>query len=163
MIAILVPGQTREEPCIHVDAYFADRTDHLMRHLATALLFTLSFAAVPSVVNAQIAHDLAVYSEDGDKFTLYVNGEQINAEPGANVKVENTNNDYVLVKIVFADTSITAIERKNLQIAEPGVNAKGPVSVVYKVKLNKKGEHVLSFVSRSAKKIQEGPTIIINN
>ena len=125
--------------------------------LSTPFVLTCSFSA-----SAQIAHDLAVYSEDGDKFTLFVNGEQINAEPAANAKVENTNNDYALVRIVFADTNIPQIEKKNLQIAEPGVNAKGPVSVVYKVKVNKKGEHVLSFVSRSAKKIQDNPTIIIN-
>jgi hypothetical protein len=134
-----------------------------MRSLA-ALVPALALACLPSITtNAQIAHDLAVYSEDGDKFTLFVNGEQINAEPSANAKVENTNNDFALVRIVFVDTNIPEIEKKNLQIAEPGVNAKGPVSVVYKVKVNKKGEHVLSFVSRSAKKIQDNPTIIINN
>ena len=134
-----------------------------MRSLAKALLLELPLASLPSLINAQIAHDLAVYSEDGDKFTLFVNGEQVNAEPSANAKIENTNNDFALVRIVFADTNIPTIEKKNLQIAEPGVNAKGPVSVVFKVKVNKKGEHVLSFVSRSAKKIQDTPVIIINN
>lgn len=129
----------------------------------TASLLVVLATLPPLALHAQIAHDLAVYSEDGDKFTLFVNGEQINAEPVANAKVENTNNDFALVKIVFEDAAIPTIEKKNLQIAEPGVNAKGPVSVVYKVKVNKKGEHVLSFVSRSAKKIQDNPVIIINN
>ncbi len=135
-----------------------------MRSTIDALSLLIALAILPATAaNAQIAHDLAVYSEDGDKFTLFVNGEQINAGPAANAKVENTNNDYALVKVVFENTAIPTIEKKNLQIAEPGVNAKGPVSVVYKVKVNKKGEHVLSFVSRSAKKIQDNPVIIINN
>lgn len=128
--------------------------------LRTALIAVVLSAS--SVASAQIAHDLTVYSEDKQPFTLIVNGGTINATPQASVKVENTDNDFVRVEIRFEDASIPAIERKNLQIAEPGTGPKGPVSVVYAVK-EKKGEHVLRFVSRSAKKIQSAPVIIINN
>ncbi|MBK7298867.1 MAG: hypothetical protein IPI91_20560 [Flavobacteriales bacterium] len=69
----------------------------------------LLFAAATSItcfIQAQIAHDLTIYSEDGLKFTLTVNGETVNAEPSTNVKLENTNYDFARVVIAFEDENI---------------------------------------------------------
>ena len=125
----------------------------------------LLFAAATLItcyIQAQIAHDLTIYSEDGLKFTLTVNGETVNAEPSTNVKLENTNYDFARVVITFEDENIPQIERKALQLATPGTGPKGPVAVVFAIK-EKKGEQILRFVGRSAKKIQDNPTININN
>lgn len=112
--------------------------------------------------SAQIAHDLTVYSEDGLPFTLLVNGQPINAEPATSVTASNINFDHATVIARFADTTIPTIERKNLQIAQPGTGPKGPVAAVYAIK-EKKGEMVMRFVSRSDKKIPNAPVIIINH
>lgn len=113
-------------------------------------------------VTAQIAHDLTVFSEDGKPFTLLVNGQAVNNEAATSVTAPNINFDYAKVVVRFADGTTPEIERKNLQIAMPGTGPKGPVAVVYAIK-EKKGEQVLRFVSRSEKKIQNAPVIIINN
>lgn len=130
----------------------------------TLLLRTLVLVTVLTTLSAsaQIAHDLTVYSEDGLPFTLLVNGQAINAEPATSVTASNINFDYATVIARFADPSIPTIERKNLQIAQPGTGPKGPVAAVYAIK-EKKGEVVMRFVSRSDKKIQNAPVIIINN
>ncbi|MBL7962588.1 MAG: hypothetical protein JNM31_01975 [Flavobacteriales bacterium] len=125
-------------------------------------LFFLLATVLPGHVAAQIAHDLTVYSEDGLAFTLVVNGQTINAEPASSVTASNINFDHAKVVVRFVDEAIPPIERKNLQIATPGTGPKGPVAVVYAIK-EKKGEMVVRFVSRSDKKIQNAPVIIINN
>ena len=133
----------------------------MFRTFIPALLIHASILS-GTTAKAQISHDLTIYSEDGLKFTLVINGEEINSEPKSSVKVENTNNDYANVIVRFEDASIPQIQKKVLQIAEPGTGGKGPVAVVYAIK-EKKGEQILRFVSRSAKKIQDAPLIIINN
>lgn len=111
---------------------------------------------------AQIAHDLTVFSEDGKAFTLVVNGQAVNAEPASSVTAGDIHMDYARVVVKFTDGTTPEIDRKNLQIADPGTGAKGPVVTVYAIK-EKKGEQVLRFVSRSDKKIQAPSVIIINN
>lgn len=130
-----------------------------MKQLIGLLIAVLGMALSAS---AQIAHDLTVYSEDGKSFTLLVNGQTVNAEPATSATASNINFDYAKVVVRFADGTTPDIERKNLQIATPGTGPKGPVAAVYAIK-EKKGEQVLRFVSRSDKKIQNAPVIIINN
>lgn len=108
---------------------------------------------------AQISHNLEIFSEDGLKFTLIVNGQKINETPQSNVKIMDTENDYVQMKIAFENTEIPDIKKKFLQIAAPGTQEKKPVSTVYKI-VEKKGVYKLRFVSRSDKKIQEEIIII---
>ena len=111
---------------------------------------------------SQISHDLEIYSENGLKFTLVLNGRTMNAEPVSNIQIVNTDKDYVNAKIIFEDPNIAEIEKKYLQLADPGTGAdKVPVSVVYKITENKKGEQNLKFASRSHKKIQEAGDIIV--
>jgi hypothetical protein len=131
-----------------------------MKYLIASI--ALALGAFPSDLSAQIAHDLTIFSEDGHAFTLLLNGQQVNAGPAASVTAPNINFDYAKVEVRFVDEAKTPIVRKNLQIAMPGTGPKGPVATVYAIK-EKKGEQVLRFVSRSEKKIQDAPVIIINN
>lgn len=124
------------------------------------LFFALSLL-FSSFANGQIAHDLEIYSEDGMKFTLIIDGRTMNNEPMSNIQVTNTNKDYVNLKIIFEDESIPQIEKKILQIATPGAKDNAPVACVYKI-VKKKEELKLVFASRSEKKIQN-EQIIINN
>ncbi|OFZ06983.1 MAG: hypothetical protein A3D92_22675 [Bacteroidetes bacterium RIFCSPHIGHO2_02_FULL_44_7] len=111
----------------------------------------------------QIAHDLEIFSEDGVKFTLILNGRVMNEQAMSNIQVLNTDKDYLNMKIKFEDPAIPDIERKMLQIANPGTDESvrnKPVSVVYTI-VEKKGDYKLRFASRSEKKIQDQPDIII--
>ena len=112
-------------------------------------------------VKAQIAHDLTIFSEDAQKFTVTINGEVMNDEPRANVKIENTEHDYCQIIIAFENQDIPPIKKKALLISDPGQQTGIPVSTVYRIK-KKKGEYKLGFVSRSPKKIQKS-TIIIDH
>ncbi len=116
-------------------------------------ILTLFLSLFVTYSQAQIAHDLEIYSEDGLKFTLIVNGKIINETPQSNVKITNIENDYVQIVIKFEDGKIASIKRKNVQIAAPGTGRIYPVSTVYKIIL-KRGVYKLRFVSRSEKKIQ---------
>ncbi|MBW7868998.1 MAG: hypothetical protein H3C31_11795 [Brumimicrobium sp.] len=125
------------------------------------ILLFLSLMSSVFTLNAQIAHDLEIFSENGEKFTLILNGRKMNETPVSNIQIVDTDKDYFNAVIEFEDASIPSIEKKFLQIAEPNSDVdKYPVSCVYKI-INKKGKYSLRFASRSRKKIQE--TIIIYN
>lgn len=125
-------------------------------------LSLLFFAFVLTTnASAQISHDLEIFSEDGLKFTLIVNGRKMNEESVSNIQILNTDKDYVQAKIIFDDQSIPPIEKKFLQIADPGTGTERmPVSAVYKV-VEKKGKYKLKFASRSFKKIQNNADVIV--
>ena len=116
-------------------------------------LLTVLLSLFASYSQAQISHDLEIYSEDGLKFTLIVNGKVINETPQSNVKITNIENDYVQIVIKFENPELPDIKRKNLQISKPGTGYSYPVSTVYKI-FKKKGVYKIRFVSRSEKKIQ---------
>lgn len=126
------------------------------------LLFALAFVCPSLMLQAQVGHDVTVFTEDGQLFTLIINGQALNPEPATSVTAQDINFDFARVEVQFADQAIPGIVRKNLQIATPGTAPSGPVAVVYAIK-EKKGERKLRFVSRSPKHIQHAPVIIINN
>ena len=129
-----------------------------MKQFLSLLLFTVVLA---SNANSQISHDLEIYSENGLMFTLILNGRKMNEEVVSNIQILNTDKDQVHAKIIFEDSSIPSIEKKYLQLADPSTSVeKAPVSVVYKI-VEKKGNQKLKFGSRSLKKIQETPDVIM--
>ena len=126
------------------------------------ITFNLLFMLLVSALNAQsIGHDLTIFAEEGEKFTLFINGQQINEQPQSSVSVKDISSNTVHSKIVFENSEITALEKKFLLLVEPGPGEKRPVSVVYKLK-KKKEEYKLAFVNRSPKVLQQNNVIIIN-
>lgn len=125
-------------------------------------ILTIGFLLLSLVNYAQIAHDLEIYSEDGLKFTLIVNGKTVNEEPASNIQLIDVQKDYVNAKIVFENAEIPPIERKALQIGGVGDDKGRPVSTVYTIK-EKEGECKLRFASRTVKMIQNRPadTIVV--
>ncbi len=126
--------------------------------MKNTILFFLPFFFINA--NAQIGHDLTVFSSDGLKFTLIFNGTKANDTPQSSVTMENIHNDYGKAKIEFEDVSIPAIERNILQIKSASNQAAAPETVTYEIRKNKKEEYVLKWSSASLKKIQQ-QTIII--
>ena len=77
-----------------------------MKHfiLSTLLVFLIS-----NTIYAQ--SNLVVYSNDGVKFTLEVNGVQQNSEPSTNVKVEGITQEYISTRILFAEGNIPHLKK----------------------------------------------------
>ena len=97
--------------------------------LALLLFSSLSF----SQLGNPIGH-LTVFSEDGDKFTLILNGEIINDVPQTNLRVEDLNQPYYNAKIKFEDKTLTEVSKNNLMLTD----VDGFFSdVTYKIKRDK--------------------------
>ena len=116
-------------------------------------LFTLTFCSLAFLMNAQIAHDLEIFAEDGILFTLEVNGKQINEEASNRIFIENTDHDYISVRIKVPNEEGVKIERTIPIVFPSSYNKKDPVTAVYKLK-KKKNKYKLHLISRSYKKIQ---------
>lgn len=77
---------------------------------------------------------LTIFSEDGDKFTLVLNGEKINDVPQTNLRVEELTQPYYNAKIIFEDASKQAISKNSLLITD--VDGKFQ-DVTYKIRRDK--------------------------
>jgi hypothetical protein len=86
---------------------------------------------------------LTIFSEDGDKFTLYLNGSQQNTVSQTNLRIDGLSQAFYKAKIVFDDKTKAPID-KNIAVNDPATNA--PADVVYKIK-NKDGEMKLRYFS----------------
>ncbi|MEO6669052.1 MAG: DUF4476 domain-containing protein [Ferruginibacter sp.] len=97
------------------------------------LLITL---AVPTILFAQRTGNLTVFSEDGDKFYLVLNGEKQNDKPQTNIRVEELPQPYYSAKIIFVDSALATIT-KNIQIADPDNKM---MDVTYRIRKDKAGK-----------------------
>src|ERR1035437_2059839 len=62
---------------------------------------------------------MTIFSEDGDKFYLILNGVKQNPTPQTNVRVDGLASDFYSAKIVFDDASKPEIS-KNLPTKDAG-------------------------------------------
>lgn len=101
---------------------------------------------IPSLIFAQgqKTGNLTVFSEDGDKFYLILNGEKQNNAPQANLRVEDLAQPFYNAKIIFADSTLTPISKNNLMI-ESVDNVM--MDVTYKIKKDKSGKPKLNYFS----------------
>jgi hypothetical protein len=91
---------------------------------------------------------VTVFSEDGENFTLFLNGEKANATPASRATIENVKEVSVSARIVF-ENSTTPELKKNLY--RQGRNC------VYTIVKNKKGELVLRMKECS----EEAPVSVV--
>jgi Domain of unknown function (DUF4476) len=77
-----------------------------MKYLLLSVLMCITVS-----VHSQTA-GLVFFSENGEKFTVTMNGLQKNDTPQTQVKVNNIYGAPYLVKITFADTSLGVIDEK---------------------------------------------------
>ena len=64
--------------------------------IITLTAFTNVFAQMNAVI----------YSEAGEKFTLYLNGEPMNSTPQANVKLQNLTSEFYQARVDFQDATL---------------------------------------------------------
>ncbi len=101
------------------------------------LLFGLMIGSM--AMYAQKAN-LVIFSDEGTKFYLVVNGLRVNDQSLTNVRLTDLNADYVKAKIVFEDPLIPDIEKNTLMLVRGH-------EVTYNVKKNKKGQMVCNAYS----------------
>lgn len=121
---------------------------------ALFILFTTSLAA-----QLQPIGHLTIFSEDGDKFTLYLNGEQINTEPQVNIRVEDLNQPFYNAKIVFADGTKESVSKNRLPIADPDGTY---MDVTYKLKRDKNNASKLKLNFFSVTPVDQGYVVPSN-
>lgn len=86
--------------------------------------------------------NLTVFSDEGEPFTLVLNGEKYNTSPQTNIRVEELPNPYYSCKIIFENKAIPQIS-KNIQLTDANAI---PQDVTYRIK--KSGaKYVLRFYS----------------
>ncbi len=92
----------------------------------------------------QTGGNLTVFSEEGDKFYLILNGEKQNETPQTNIKIEDLPQPYYSAKIIFEDKSLATISKTNLMITD----ADGKMmDVTYKIKKDKTNKVKMVYYS----------------
>jgi Domain of unknown function (DUF4476) len=101
--------------------------------LLTALTAILALPVVAQVSNA------IIFTENGERFTVILNGLRQNENPETNVRINGLNAEYYKLKIIFADA---ALGEKNFNMPiELGTET------TFVIKRNSKNEYVLRPVS----------------
>ncbi len=102
-------------------------------------LVAISIAAFSSVF-AQM--NAVIYSEAGEKFTLYLNGEAMNSAPLSNLKLQNLTSEFYQARVDFQDATLPDFSNNNFALH-------AGMEVTYQVKKNKKGEYVLRYYTEN--------------
>ena len=106
-----------------------------------ALLFILALIMTASTF-AQVNYNAIIFSENGEKFWVMLNGVRQNDAAETNAKIVGLNANGYRFKIVFQDASIPDID-KNMGMPET------PTEVTFRIKQNKKGSYVLRYFSQA--------------
>ncbi len=119
----------------------------IFTYLAVFFISCSAFSQINSVGH------LTIFSEDGDKFTLILNGEVINDTPQTNLRVEDLNQQYYNAKIKFADQTLQDVSKNNLML----VDVDGIFSdVTYKIKRDKNNKTKMKLNYFSSIPVQQG-------
>jgi hypothetical protein len=87
---------------------------------------------------AQVSNNnLVVFSQDGDKFSLIVNGMRQNEKPETNVKVTGLNAPNYKVRVIFENAGLAPIDQ-NIYMMDGGENVTNK-EITYVISNTKKG------------------------
>lgn len=87
---------------------------------------------------------ITIFSEDGDRFYLVLNGIKQNSVPQTNVRVDGLGNEYYSAKIIFEDATKQPIS-KNMPVKDVETNQFAEMT--YKLKTAKDGQIKLRYFS----------------
>lgn len=108
-----------------------------MKHILCILFSLLTWGAFAQNSTA----DAVIYSENGDKFRIYLNEELINEDPRSNVKIKGLESEFYQVRVDFADEHLPDFTSKMFAV-------KFGIEVTYAIKLTKKGYALRYFSER---------------
>ncbi len=110
----------------------------MKKHLFWFFFFFL-YLTSPVKTNAQFTN-LIFFSEQGERFTLVLNGIRQNDSPETNIMVADLPAPSYKVKIIFEDKNIPPID-KTLYFSQG-------TETTYNIKKNNKGEYVIRFLNQ---------------
>lgn len=120
-----------------------------MRYLIYAMF-------IVGMLAASAQSNLAFFTEEGENFTLFVNGVQINQAPNTNVEAKNISGEFAQVKVVF--------ETPGAPVLKQGMLVESGKEMTLLIKKNRKGKYVFRMVSSSyIQKSAQTETIPITN
>jgi hypothetical protein len=99
---------------------------------------SITFAGTPK----PIVGNVTVFSELGDKFTLYINNVIQNTEPSVEATVKDVKGATILLKIVFENTAIIPIVNK--------IARQVSKDVIYAITKDPKGNYFIKIASKVA-------------
>jgi hypothetical protein len=105
-------------------------------------------ASMLIALNSFAQNNLVVFSENGEKFYLLVNGVKQNVTPETNVKVTDLIHPQYKVKVMFEEKAKGIIDQ-TVYMMDGGENVKNH-EFVYNVKMTKKGEYKIRPLSAVA-------------
>ena len=97
---------------------------------------------------------LTIFSEDGDRFYLSLNGVLQNNVPQANVRVDGLNNEFYSAKIVFEDKTKETIT-KNVPLKDAGTGQFAEMT--FKIKKTKDGELKMRYFGSTPVPVNYNP------
>jgi hypothetical protein len=83
-----------------------------------------------------------VFSEVGEKFTIYLNGEKKNASPQSNVKITGLTAEFYQARVDFEDPALPDFAETNFAVQRG-------FEFTYIIKKNKKGEYVMRYYGQT--------------
>jgi hypothetical protein len=127
--------------CVNLARNF--KSNKIVKHFITQNKFIMKslFLTLALVVSAAASlfaqSDLVVFSENGDRFYLVVNGVRYNSTPETNVRVQDLNQPTAKIKAIFEDTKLGEVNATGYP--QPGMET------LLMIKLNKKGEYKMAY------------------
>jgi len=109
------------------------------------IIVCLFTASTVNVAQAQFISHCTFYTEDGMKFTVFLDGEKQNAQPQTRVRSINLTEPHFKLKIVFADSLQEPIIKKAFALQD---NNGYPVDVTYSISKTKKGDYKIHFMDQ---------------
>lgn len=106
-----------------------------LRRFAPLVLFLLTSPIFTYAQNPYLG-SVTVFSEEGENFTLYLNGDRKNGEPSARVVVNDVTEVPISIRIVFENGATPEVKKSGFR---------GGKDCTYAIQKNKKGEHVLKI------------------
>ncbi len=97
--------------------------------------------------------NLVFFTEDGERFTLYVNGAQQNNSPDTQVKVWDFLGEFAQIRVVFHDLGVS--EMKKGIMVTPGMESS------WSIRKNKKGEYTLRSAGEVPKPVETAPVQVV--
>ena len=121
------------------------------------LLLIMCCALIYATVFAQTSSTLTIFSEDGHKFFLILNGQRMNDKPETNIRIQALTQPYYNCKIIFDDKALGEVSKSYLPITQadkPGES----MDVTYKLKSAKDGKQVLRYFAAQPIPVTATPT-----
>ncbi len=96
--------------------------------MKTTLLFNLAVAIlISSSAFAQKVSAFEIFAENGDKFTLTIDGKKINNEPASNVRAIDLKGDFFRIGVQFEDKSLGQVSQGFA--IDPGMEQKAMITL----------------------------------